>query len=183
MASTIQRLNTQVAQIRTEQGSLQERERQLKQQLEDQRRRSQELEQQVALTQAPGQKRPEDSLSTVAVVLTAGLVRDSGTSNTLMIAPDTRLVELKLELADAKYENYRIVLQDGEGREFMSFYKAKPQRLGPNQFIIVTLAAKDLPTDDYLLKLSGASKGLSQLTLTTGELDPITSYSVSVRRR
>lgn len=175
MASTIQRLNTQVAQIRTEKGSLQEREQQLQQQLEEQRRRSQELEQQLALTQAPGHKRPETSLSTLAVVLTAGLVRDSGTSNRLTITADTHLVELRLELADPKYDNYRVVLQDGEGSEIRAVNKAKPQRLGSNQYIIVTLAAKDLPTDDYLLKLSGASK--------TGELDPITSYSVSVRRR
>jgi hypothetical protein len=175
MASTIQRLNTQVAQIRTEKGSLQEREQQLQQQLEEQRRRSQELEQQLALNQAQGQKPPATSLSTLALVLTPGLVRDSGTSNRVTITPSTHLVELRLELADPKYDNYRIVLQDGEGSEIRAVNKAKPQRLGPNQFIIVTLAAKDLPTDDYLLKLSGASK--------TGELDPITSYSVSVRRR
>ena len=46
MAGTIQRLQTEVAQVRTEQGSFQEREQQLQQQLEEQRRRSQELEQQ-----------------------------------------------------------------------------------------------------------------------------------------
>ena len=56
MAGTIQRLHTEVAQVRTEQGSLQEKEQQLQQQLEEQRRRSQDLEQQ--LTQAQAQPKP-----------------------------------------------------------------------------------------------------------------------------
>lgn len=175
MASTIQRLNTQVAQIRTEKGSLQEREQQLQQQLEQQRRRSQELEQQLALTQAQVRKPPATSLSPLVVFLTAGLVRDSGTLKRIMLTSETRLVELWLELADPKYDNYRVVLQDDEGSEVLALNKAKPQRLGSNQFIVVTLPAKDLPTHDYLLKLSGASK--------TGELDPINSYSFGIRRR
>jgi hypothetical protein len=177
MASTIQRLNTQVAQIRTEKGSLQEREQQLQQQLEEQRRRSQELEQQLALTQAQAQKPPETSLSRLVatLVLTPGLVRDSGTSNRLTISPDTPLVALRLELADHAYETYRVVLQDDGGSELLIRNKLKPERLGPNQFIIVTLAAKDLPTDDYLLKLSGASKA--------GEFEPLNSYPLGVRRR
>lgn len=175
MASTIQRLNTQVAQIRTEKGSLQEREQQLQQQLEEQRRRSQELEQQLVLAQAQGQKLPETSLSTLPFVLIPGIVRDSGTSNRLTISPDTRFVELRLELADPKYDSYRVELQDDEGSEVLALNKAKPQRLGSNQFIVLTLPAKDLPTDDYLLKLSGASKA--------GEFEPLNSYPLGVRRR
>ena len=58
MAGTIQRLHTEVAQVRTEQGSLQEREQQLQQQLEAQRRRNVELEQQLVPDAASG---PETS--------------------------------------------------------------------------------------------------------------------------
>jgi len=129
MAGTVRRLHTEVAQIRTEQGGWQEREQQLQQQLEEQRRRSQELEQQLVLAQAQGQKLPKTPLSTlVALVLTPGLVRDSGTSKRLTISSDTRLVELRLELADQKYENYRVVLQDDEGSEILALNKAKPEQ-------------------------------------------------------
>ena len=101
MAGTIQRLQTEVAQVRTEQGSFQEREQQLQQQLEEQRRRSQELEQQLALAQAQPKPGLENRLSAmVAFALTAGVVRDSGTSNRVTISSDTRLVELRLELGE-----------------------------------------------------------------------------------
>ena len=104
MAGTIQRLHTEVAQVRTEQGSLQEREQQLQQQLEEQRRRSQILEQQLAQAQAQQKPGIENRLpSILAFALTAGGVRDSGTSNRVTIPSDTRLVELKFELGDNRY--------------------------------------------------------------------------------
>ena len=175
MASTIQRLNTKVAQIRTEQGGWQEREQQLQQQFEEQRRRSQELEQQLVHTQAQGQKLPETSLSTLALVLSPGLVRDSGTLKKVMCTSETRLVQLELELSDHKYENYRAVLQDSEGSEICILNKAKPKRLGSNQFIVLPFPANFLPSDDYSLKLSGVSS--------TGEFDPLGTYSFRVLRR
>ena len=177
MGGTTWRLSTQVAQIRTEQGSWQEREQGLQQQLEEQRRRSQELEQQLVLAQAQGQKPPETSLSRlVTFVLSPNLVRDSsGTSKKLTIASDTSLVELKLELADHKYEHYRVALQDEAGSEILALNKLQPKRLGPNHLLVLTLAAKSLPQGDYLLKLSGATK--------TGELDPLGSYYLGVIRR
>ena len=178
MGSTTWRLSTQVAEIRSQQGVWQEREQLTRQQLEEQRRRSQELEQQLALAQTQGQKLPETSLSgLVAFVLSPNLVRDSsGTSKRLTISPDASLVELRLELADDTYQNYRAVLQDEAGSEVLPpFNNLRPKRSGPNQFLVLTLAAKSLPQGDYLLKLSGATK--------TGELDPLGSYYLGVLRR
>ena len=78
MGATTWRLSTQVAQIRSQQGVFQEREQLVRQQLEEQQRRSQELEQQLVLAQTQGQKPPETSLSRlVAFVLSPNLVRDS----------------------------------------------------------------------------------------------------------
>jgi anti-sigma factor RsiW len=176
MGSTIQRLNTQVAQIRTEQSGWQQREQQLQQQLDEQRRRGQELEQQLTRAQAQANRPPANPLSAlVAFALTPGVVRDSGTTQRLTISPDTRLVELRLELADHDYANYRVVLQDSEGSEICILNKVKPKRLGSNQFIVLPFPTNLLPSDDYSLKLSGASK--------TGEFDPLGSYSFRVVRR
>jgi hypothetical protein len=175
MAGTTWRLHNEVAQVRSRQSVWQGREQQLQQQLEEQRLRRQELEQQLTSAQAQTNRPPENpSAALVAFVLTPGLVRDSGTSKKVIITSETRLVELRLELADPKYNNYRVVLQDDKGAEILVLNKAKPQRLGANQFIVVTLSAKDLP-GDYLLKLSGASK--------TGEFDPLDTYSFGVRRK
>ena len=77
-------------------------------------------------------------------------------------------------MADHSYQNYRVVLQDDGGSELLTLNKLKPARSGPNQFVVLTLPAKDLPTGDYLLKLSGANKA--------GEFDPLNSYSLAVRR-
>ena len=175
MASTIQRLHTEVAQVRTEQGSLQQKEQQLQQQLEAQRLRSVELEQQLLLAQPQGQKLPENlSARLVALVLTPGLVRDSsGSMKRLTVSSETRLVELRLELGDYKYESYRVVLQDIEGSEILTRNKVQPERSGSSQFLVLTLGAKDLPRGDYSLKVSGASK--------SGEFEPLVSYTFGVR--
>jgi hypothetical protein len=176
MGSTIQRLSTEVARVRTEQGSLQAREQQLQRQLEEQRGRSVELEQQLFLAQAQSPKVSENSsAAVVALALTPGLVREAGTSNNLTISSDTRLVKLRLELADQTYENYRVVLQDSQDSEICIRNKVKPNRLGTNPFILLTFSADILPPDDYSLKLSGASK--------TGEFDPLGNYSFRVVRR
>ena len=175
MAGTIQRLHTEVAQVRTEQGSLQQREQQLQQQLEAQRLRSVELEQQLALAQPQDKKLPENlSARLVALVLTPGLVRDSsGSMKRLTVSSETRLVELRLELGDYKYDSYRVVLQDEEGSEILTRNKVQPERSGSSQVLVLTLGAKDLPRGDYSLKLSGASK--------SGEFEPLVSYTFRVR--
>jgi hypothetical protein len=177
MGGTTWRLSTQVAQIRSQRSVSEEREQLVRQQLEEQRRRSQELEQQLALAQTQGQKLPETSLSRLVatLVLAPGIVRSSGPSKRVTISSETHLVELKLELADHSYQSYRVVLQDDGGSELRILNKLKPQRSGPNQFVVLTLPAKDLPTDDYLLKLSGANKA--------GEFEPLNSYSLAVRRK
>ena len=177
MGGTTWRLSTQVAQIRSQRSVSEEREQLVRQQLEEQRRRSQELEQQLVLAQAQGQKPLEISLSRlVTFVLSPNLVRDSsGTSKRLAIPPDTDLVELRLELTDHTYQNYRAALQDDEGSEILAFNKLKPERSGPNQVLGLTVPAKSLQRGDYLLKLSGASK--------TGEFDPLGSYYFRVLPR
>ena len=179
MGGTTWRLSTQVAQIRTEQTGSQEREQQLQQQLAEQRERSQALEQQLARAQAPQTQSPgikNSLLSMASFALTSGGVRDSGTFNRVTIPSGTRLVQLEIELGDNRYQDYRAVLQDEAGSEVMApFNNLRPKRSGPNQFLVLTLAAKSLPQGDYLLKLSGATK--------TGELDPLGSYYLGVIRR
>src|SRR5262245_53656975 len=74
MAGTIRRLNTEVAQVRTEQGSLQAREQQLQQRLAEERRRSQDLERQLIPVQAQRQNFFETpSLALVGLTLRPGL--------------------------------------------------------------------------------------------------------------
>jgi anti-sigma factor RsiW len=174
MGSTIQRLSTEVAQVRIEQGTLQQREQQLQQQLEEQRRSSQKLEQQLARAQTeqrPGIENPLPSM--VAFALTPGGVRDSGTFNRVTIPSGTRLVELKLELGDNRYQDYRAVLESN-GSEILVVNKLKPERIGPNQFIVLPVPANILPHEDYSLKLSGVSSA--------GEYDAIGNYSFRVLR-
>ena len=175
MASTIQRLHTEIAQVRTEHGSLQKREQQLQQEVAEQRRRNQELEQQMVSSQPLSQKPPSPLSALATIALRPGLVRDSGTTQKLAISSGTELVELKLELADHKYKTYRVVLQDSAGAEVFTFNKTKPKRMGSNLFIVLTVPADVLPSDDYSLKLSGETN--------PGEFDPLYSYSLRVLYR
>ncbi len=168
MTSTTWHLHTEVAQIRTQQHAWQEREQQLQQDLEDQRQLGQALEQQLKRAQAqqrPGIENPLPAMA--AFALTRGVVRDSGTLKRVTIPSGTRLVELKLELADNQYENYRVVL-DSEGSEILILNKVKPEQIGTHQFVVLTLPANLLPYGDYSLKLGGVS--------TSGEYNPIGTY-------
>ena len=178
MGGTTWRLSTQVAQIRTEQSGSRERERQLQQQLAEQREFSQALEQQLAQAQAPQTQKPAIEKNTlpsmVALPLTFGAVRDSGTFNRVTIPSDARRVELKIELGDNRYQDYRAVLES-KGSEILVVNKLRPERIGTNQFIVLPLPAYILPHEDYSLKLSGVSS--------TGEFDPLGSYSFRVLRK
>jgi hypothetical protein len=80
---------------------------------------------------------------------------------------------LRLALGDHKYENYRVVLLDGEGAEIQARNKVRPERSGSNHFLVLTLGAKDLPRDDYSVKVIGVTK--------SGEFEPLAGYTFGIR--
>lgn len=175
MGGTIRRLHSEVAQIRTQQGAWQAREQQLHQQLEQQRQRNQELKQQLTAAQAQHKTSVSPSPVLAAFALMPGLVRDSGTTNRVVISSGTSLAALRLELADNRYQNYRAVLQDSEGSEIWTLNKAKPERTGTDQVVVLTLPVNILPRGDYSLKLSGVNN--------TGAYDPLGNYYFRVLRK
>jgi hypothetical protein len=94
----------------------------------------------------------------VAFALTASSVRAPGESNTLQFPADASLVRLRLEHEGAGYRRYRVVIQTVEGRDVWRRQDLEPARSGTAS-VVVDVPASRLPADDYILTLSGVSRG------------------------
>lgn len=102
-------------------------------------------------TPAPSATPPAQPPKVFAFVLSAGLLRGSGTPQPLTIPRNTSQVELRMRLENSDYANYQIKLRTVEGSEILSRNQLKSRA---NQLAVVLPASK-LPAGDYILTLSG----------------------------
>lgn len=115
-------------------------------------------------TREPGQRplaappTPQKPEVIVAFALTASSVRAPGESNTLQLPANASLVRLQLEHEGARYPRYRVVIQTVEGRDVWQRQDLEPARSGTAN-VVVDVPVNKLPADDYILTLSGASRG------------------------
>lgn len=95
--------------------------------------------------------------SIASFVLTPGLVRGSGESHNLNIAPGTGLVRLQLILAEDDYQSYRAALQTAEGDEVWRRGALKAQPTKSGRAVVLRLPSSLLSRRDYILLLRGVS--------------------------
>lgn len=188
------RQQRELAQTQAAQADQARRERELQQQLTDERIRANELaakesqanelaaelerrraQQQTAQTK-PGT--PARSVPTFAtLLLTVGGVRgaDTGPPAVLVIPAGTEQVHLQLKMKENDYQSYGVVLQPVGGKEIFSraSLKAKPARSGAS-FLFVVPAGR-FATSDYILTL----KGITQ----TGEVKDLSKSIFRVEKR
>lgn len=103
-------------------------------------------------------------------VLTAGLLRSSGSLPRLTVPTDAVVVRLLLDLPGDDYPLYRAALNDAEGDEIWaaSKLKAEPGKAA----VAVAVLTSFLPPGDYQMKLSG---------LTEGQPEALGTYAFSVK--
>lgn len=111
----------------------------------------------------PAQKRneiptpppPVNAPRSVVFALFPGVLRGGGNAEQ-KIRADKELVELRLRLSlDRDYENYRIVVQNFDGKEIGRREKLKASK----KTVVISLPAAAFQPDDYTVILSGKTKG------------------------
>lgn len=86
------------------------------------------------------------------ITLLSGGVRDSGSTTRVLLQPDTRTVQFKLDLAARDYPRYSAVLQTDDGERKLSRNNLK---LTSDKFVLFEVPAKILASGDYSIVLSG----------------------------
>jgi hypothetical protein len=158
------RLRNQLSQLRaertvTEQRSAAEalRVEQLSQQLEAERARRAQLEQELA-RRGTQTTEPVARSTVIALLLTPGLLRGGGETKRLVLPPDARQMRLQLELTGGAYSRYRAVLLNSDGNELWSRAGLQARLDGARRVIVLNIPARLLAEDDYELKLTGVDE-------------------------
>jgi hypothetical protein len=152
------RLRTQIQQSELQRAALEEKQRTLREQLDAEHGRSQELLSQLdaertARDQALASAQPGSGL--ISLILTPGLVRGTGDAKRLVISPDIRQVRLQVRFARGEYESYGVVIRTVSGSEAWTKSGLKASPGGAGKVVIVQIPASLFKTEDYILSLSG----------------------------
>lgn len=113
--------------------------------------------------------------SVVALALVPGMARGEGDGNTLVVPPGADVVRLDVALPPQDYRGLRAEIQTVEGRRVWSGVVRRTGRSGGGQNASVSVPARLLDEDDYLLTVTGAVAG--------GEAGKVESFYFKALRR
>jgi anti-sigma factor RsiW len=100
------------------------------------------------------QSPPVQGGNVLTVVLTPGVTRDSGSTQSIRIPPGTATVQLRLALGASQYQSYLAELLTSERVSILVRRDLKPETQGSEKFITLTVPSAILKRDDYQVKLS-----------------------------
>jgi len=176
------RLRRQVEQSQSERAALEQQAQDLQQQVDEAHARSEDLARQLAAARderpppAPEHIEPEPTApALVSFALTAGLARDPGRANRLIIPPDARQVRLQLRFRQADYASYRAMLQTAAGREVLRQSGLKAQAQGASRVVALRASANAFADGDYILTLEGLSG--------TGAAEVVAEYAFTIVKK
>jgi hypothetical protein len=161
------RLHQELAKTEAERAMQAQREHELKDQVESEQQRSQQLSAELDRLRA-GQQTIQPSPtptinsapSFVSLALTIGSVRgvDTGPHVTLVIPEGTRQVRIQLNLKDNDYQSYQAMLQPAGAKEIFSRHglQARTNKSGASLALIIH--ANKFATGDYILTLKGVTQ-------------------------
>lgn len=122
--------------------------------------------------QTQPQQKAEPTLATI--VLHPVLLRDPNKAAKLVLSQSVKQVRLQLNLERNDYKSYVVRITNVKGN---SIWQGGPlyMRKATGKSIIINLPAKNLPTDDYIVELSGVSEA--------GPIESFADYFFSVTRK
>lgn len=182
------RLRSQLTQL---QAQNQARQNELQQQVEAERRRSEELN--ARLTQEQQQREQSDEslrqLSetgdatnppprpiVASLLLLPGLSRGGGDKASLVMPEAARLVRLQIGIdPDEPYKTFAVELRTAAGRQVWTRENLSARTRGRARAVSLTLPAAALKSGDYELRLSGRKEG--------GESEDVGFYYFDVKKR
>jgi hypothetical protein len=130
-------------------GEAQAQAEKLDRQIAEERSETERLSREIEKLQAPS------AAKTASLTLIAGLVRGNGNLPLVHIASDTVNLRLTAPLPQVSYPSYRAAVQTPEGKTLWRG-PALPSAAGGHS-IAVTLPAKDIPSGDYILSVTGVT--------------------------
>lgn len=185
------RLRSQLTQLQAENQSKQNQRQALEQQIEAERRRSEELN--ARLNQEKQQREQSDEslrqLSEPAdptnppprpviasLTLLPGISRGGGDKPSLVMPGDARLVRLNIGIdPEEQYKNFAVELRTAAGRQVWTRENLPARNRSGARAIGLTLPASVLKSGEYELRLSGLKEG--------GEAEDIGFYYFDVKKR
>lgn len=178
--SQVQQL--EVARVEQEQQHVQQANEQqargnlLNEQLENERRKRTELEQELAKQKAQAARTPDNQpalpTTLLSFLLTPGLSRDIDSTKRLTIPSGTTQLRLQLRLKrPGSYQSYQAVLQTLDGANLLT--RTLPHSAG--QMVTVMIPAKLMPSGDYVVVLKGKTAD--------GQMEEIDEYHFSTTRQ
>ena len=165
LALKSRRTGQELAQTQAQQAAQELHERQLQQQLANERTRNQELTaelDQVRAAMAQTRPTPQESSAPafVSLLLFARGIRGSetGSAPTLTVPRGTQQVRLQLNLKDNSYPRYQVELRAIGGQEIFRRRNLKPQATKTGARFVFSLPAAKFSTGDYMLTLKGVAQ-------------------------
>lgn len=160
----------EVSRLLAERGSAQQRERDLRRQLEIVRGGDERLRRELAQVQSEKERlaadlakleKPDPGL--VSFALVAGLVRDAGHQQVFTIPQGATKARLSMSIPADHYSSYSAVIRTPEGRDVWKQAGLTAPRTESTASLVVTVPAPALPSGDYILTVTGkTSAGLSE---------------------
>ena len=107
---------------------------------------------------APKPAPAETASSVLAFALSPGLTRDGGGAKTLEIPQVTRTVQLQLNLENADYQKYSVLLQTPEGEDVWKQNGLRSKGAGNAKAVFVDVPASLLSPRDYVVRVTGVNE-------------------------
>jgi hypothetical protein len=172
------RARQELRRLEAEKTVVSRRERDLERQIAEARGHDSRLAQELARERAEKERLAQElaslqarSAKSVSFTLIAGLVRDSGTLQTLRIPSDAANIRLTLPVADPSYASYHAVIQTPEGKEI---WRGEATRQISGKSLMVVVPSQALQPGDYILSLTG--------TTASGRPEPAADFSFRVKK-
>ena len=157
------RLRSRIEQTESQRAALEISHQELKQQIDAERQRGEEL-----LSQLQREREARDPIANdttpgiISFLLSPGLVRGTTQARRLIIQPETGQVRLQVSFDTGDYDRYGVIIKTVDGREIWSKFGLRAQSRGSGKVTVVTVPAGVFSTEDYILTLNGIREGQSE---------------------
>ncbi len=152
------RLRSRLQQTESQRAALENGQQELKQQIEAERQRGEELLSELQREREAHDSQtnnPDQKTGIISFFLSPGLVRGTAQAKRLVIQPETRQVRLQVSFDKGDYNSYGVIIKTVDGREIWRKFGLRAQSKGPGKVVVVTVPAGVFSTEDYILALSG----------------------------
>ena len=155
------KLNTELERLRSERAGLERTEQELLQQVAEERLRNEQLLQDLENERSRRDIKDQSPSIPIPImasfILTPGLSRDAGEAHRFTIPSEATEVRLQALFQAADYKSYHAELQTVGGRVVWSRRNLKAVSRGSNLVAAVTVPARMLSNEDYILVLRGVT--------------------------